>query len=319
MNTLQRGFTMVELLVTLAIAAFLTAGLSALLVQSKQTYKTQQTVSHMMEDGRYVLEVLSKESRRIGFLRNKHAAGGAANQVFVVDIDALGSGINLGSGAFIGGAYSAGGFGGNTYNVNKLVFRYQLNDATELRPNTPNYANSPCTRLLTLIDTDGDGVVDPGEDPATTIHVVTIYLYVGVDNTNTQVLYCRSKRETIDTSGTKTLVKPNTITAEPLLSNVERFLVLYGVDTDNTPDGEANIYVAANSIPDIDPVGAPDGVADWSRVVSVRLYTVLFSDETNVVQGTPSYRINGQSVTPDDPEDRRLYRVFSTTISSRNR
>ena len=190
MNMKQHGFTLVELLITLAISGALIAGLGQILVRSKQTYRTQQTLSHMMEDGRYVLEALSRESRRIGFLRNKFASGSASTDVFVADNVVFGSAVNLSNGAFIGGAYAASGFNGNTYNVNQLVFRYQLNDAGELSSTAPDYAYSPCVRDIGL---------NTGENPATAIHVVTLYFYVGFDNAlKTPVLYCKAKRETIE-------------------------------------------------------------------------------------------------------------------------
>lgn len=303
MNTKQRGFTLVELLITLAISGTLIAGLGQILLQSKQTYKTQQTLSHMMEDGRYILEVLTKETRRIGFLRNRFASSGGAVgdavTIFVTDPNVLNSGVNLSPGVSISGIYSEVGFEDatgnvNPHNVNKLVFRYQINDANELSAAAPDYANSPCTRDVGL---------GPADDPTIDINVVSIYLYVDYDNTNTPVLYCTAKRTSVDsTTGVVTTIP----TAAPmaLLSNVERFLVLYGVDTD--ADKAANVYQRA------------DSVVNWTDVVSIRLYVVLRSEEMNVAQNDPSYRIDGQSISPDGPTEKRLYRVFSTTISSRN-
>lgn len=299
MSAKQRGFTLVELLVTLAISSALVAVLGQILLQSRQTYKTQQTLSHMMEDGRYILEVLTKEARRIGFLRNRFAtpvpgsAVGSAATVFLADNDMLGSGIDLPAGAFIGGDYDPNGFNG-TYDVNKLVFRYQLNDAIELSAASTNY--SPCTRDIGL---------DAGEDPTMAIHVISIYLYVALDN-NTPTLYCTAKREIVDvTTGAANPVKLSV--QKPLLSNVERFLVLYGVDTD--ADAAANVYLRAD--------GVQNG-GNWRNIVSIRLYLVLSSEERNIAQGNPTYLIDGQSIIPDVPADRRLYRVFSTTITSRN-
>ena len=90
-----------------------------------------------------------------------------------------------------------------------------------------------------------------------------------------------------------------------MLSNVERFLVLYGVDANS--DEAADVYLHA------------DNVTNWAQVVSIRMYVVLRSSETHIVQAPSSYRIDGRTETPDNPADKRLYRVFSTTVSSRNR
>ena len=303
----QRGFTLVELLITLVISSTIIAGLGQLLLQSKQTYKTQQTLSHMVEEGRYILEVLTKEIRRIGYLRNRAAstggAVGSADTVFLEDIDALGSGITMAAGASIAGAFDENGFDGESHNVNKLVFRYQLNDKSELSASEPDYGSSPCTIGLTL---------DIAEDPTIVKHVVTIYLYVTYDDeTQSQTLFCEAKRETIISTDAGLSWHPTQVApdgdpvARPLLSNVEKLLVLYGVDTDVLPDNAANVYLRA------------DGVIEWTTVVSIRLYVILRSEETNVAHSTPSYAIDGQPQSVLEPNERRLYRVFSTTIAPR--
>ena len=307
MNTQQRGFTLVELLIALLVSSTLAAGLGQILLQSKKTYKTQLNLSHMMEDGRYALEILTKETRRIGYLRNRFAGGsadgsavGSAIDVFPDDPAVLDSNLSFTAGEYIRGEYNSSGFYGSPYDVNHVVFRYQLNDAKELSAAAPDYAASPCVQDIYLED---------DEDPTKDRHVVTIYLYVDLDpELNTPTLYCKAKREIVkkntDGTVTKELKKISVEKPKPLLANIERFLILYGIDTDN--DGAANVYLRA------------DHKVDWTRVVSIRPYIVLASEETNVTQNSPSYQIEDQRVVPDTPSDRRLYRVFSTTITVRN-
>lgn len=311
MRTTQRGFTLVELLIAMVVSGTLAAGLGQILLQSKKTYKTQLNLSHMMEDGRYIIEILTKETRRIGYLRNRFASSmanggqavGPATRVFAVDNNVLGSGMSLAAGEYLRGGYSVDGFNGS-FDVNKLIFRYQLNDANELSAALPDYAASPCVRNIGLDPL----ALDPKEDPAMYIHVVTLYLYVQFDaNLNTPVLYCDAKRDRVEiVAGVVTVTNVKTSAAEPLLSNMERFLVLYGIDTDTPADAAANIYLRA------------DNVTDWTRVVSIRPYIVVASEETLVTQNTTDYQIDGQHYVPDAPVDKRLYRVFSTTISVRN-
>ncbi len=295
------GFTLVEILITLVVSSALVAGLGQILMQSKKTFQVQQGLSFVMEDGRYILEIITRETRRIGYLRNSEVkdinlldprAVGDATTVFVNDFDVLGSGINMYQGEFISGIYSAGGFNG-TYDVNRLIFRYQLNDSQELGNNLEHM--SPCTQLKTSLD---PAIVNP--DPEIVIHVASIYWYVGNDH----VLYCKAKLEAIQPDGS--VYSQDTPDASPLVSNVERFFVLYGLDVD--ADGSANVYKRADNI-------APD----WLNVVSLRLYVVLRSEEKGLAQNIASYRIEGQDVIPDNPEERRLYRVFSTTINLRNK
>ncbi len=91
-------------------------------------------------------------------------------------------------------------------------------------------------------------------------------------------------------------------TGNPLLSNVEDFQVLYGIDT--TLDQSANQYVA---VP-----------ADWSQVITARVCVLIRSEDTNIVNAGSSFRdCNGAVVAA--LADRRLRRAFTSTFNLRNR
>ncbi|WP_198246461.1 PilW family protein [methane-oxidizing endosymbiont of Gigantopelta aegis] len=296
----QSGFTLIELMIGLLLGMALIAGVVKVFIDSGNSFRKQKTLSYLVEDGRYVMEVLAREFRRAGFLRNRYAAGGTADSVFIPDSGAgsngvLDSGIDLAGREYIKGDFNKDGFE-DAYDINHVVFRYQLNDSNDLAFNNPNYALSPCTRNIHLTD---------GEDPVNDKIVVTIYFYVALDSTNTPVLYCKAKRENLDDSS-----KNKTSSAVTLISNVEKLFVLYGHDKDG--DGFANQYLRADQVDDqVDPFG-------WEKIVSVRLYLVLASEEKNVVLKTPGYTLDGRSYTVNAPDDKRLYKVFSTTIALRN-
>lgn len=63
----QRGFSLVEILVALAISLFLTIGVIQLFVGSKQTYRSYDALSRMQENGRFALEVMSRDIRMAGY------------------------------------------------------------------------------------------------------------------------------------------------------------------------------------------------------------------------------------------------------------
>ena len=93
--------------------------------------------------------------------------------------------------------------------------------------------------------------------------------------------------------------------AQELVDGVENMRVFYGEDTDVTADGAANIYRAGNA------------VADWSRVVSVRLgLLVRTPNESGVDFDTNTYDVAGAIVAPAD--ERRQRRVFTSIIRLRN-
>ncbi len=292
MKMKQTGFTLVELMIGLLLSTVLIAGIVKVFIDSGNSFRKQKTLSYLIEDGRYVQEVLAKEFRRLGFLRNRYAAGNLPSDIFKTDNNVLGSGFNLASEEYVSGGFNNTGFGGDAFDINHIVFRYQLNDSNDL--SSTDYAASPCTRDISLTT---------GEDPAIEKIVVTLYFYVAFDTTlTTPVLYCKAKRDNLDDTS-----KNKVSSAIPLISNVEKLFVLYGIDTD--ADDYANQYLRADQV----------NTTDWkNNVVSVRLYLVLGSEEPNVILKTPSYNIDDRSYVVNSPADKRLYKVFTSTISFRN-
>jgi len=310
MSYRSRGFTLIELMITLLLSSILIAAIGKVFVDSSTAFRKQKNLSYLVEDGRYAQQLLMRELRRTSFLRNKLETNGTDAKVFITDNNVFNSGINLnfGAGESIRGIFKNGGIN-DEFDINHFIIRYQLNDKNDLPSTTSTtFDDSPCTRDVHLNKSEDPAVKPP--------HVVTIYFYVKFDkDTNTPVLYCKAKRETINTdTATATLIKISP-KAVPLISNVEKMYVLYGVDTgtDNIP----NQYLQAD---------ADKFTKDkkWKNVVSVRLFLVLRSEDKNFIYNKSQYKINGRThmVKPSklDPyADKRLYKVFTTTISLRNK
>ena len=94
--------------------------------------------------------------------------------------------------------------------------------------------------------------------------------------------------------------------AQPYLSNVERFEVLYGVDTDKTcPDGVVNSYMSLNNV-----VG--QGYA--GLVYSVRFAVLLKGDKSilDITQKSNGYQVLDQLYIPQ--EDHMARRLFQQTV-----
>ena len=292
MSKQQPGYTLIELLISLFLGSILILGFGSLFVQTQKSAVIQRSLSYMMEDGRYLLEVMGRELRRTNSLRSKMSISGNAQIVFVqennvLDSKLLGSQIDFNSGDYIRGT------------SNTVALRYQLIDKKELAipdPNSPNSLNSPnsiCERNLLLMN---------GEDPAST-HVVTLYFYVALDSANIPVLYCNAKR--VNFSGAP--ITPVISSAEPLISNVQQLLISYGIDTD--ADNSPHYFISGTTgISTISPT-------EWQQVRVVKLTAVLRSDADNLATTPINYTVNGVTNTATD---KRLYRVFSTTIAFRN-
>jgi type IV pilus assembly protein PilW len=271
MSKQQPGYTLIELLISLFLGSILILGFGSLFVQTQKSAVIQRSLSYMMEDGRYLLEVMGRELRRTNSLRSGMSISGNAQIVFVQDNDVLGSGITFNSGDFIKGT------------PNTVALRYQLNNNTELAITDPNSTNSICERNLLLMN---------GEDPASQTHVVTLYFYVALDSANIPVLYCNAKRVNFSGVPITTVIS----SAEPLISNVQQLLISYGIDTD--ADNSPNYFISGTT--GISTISS----TEWQQVRAVKLSVVLRSDADNLATTTAT--------------DKRLYRVFSTTIAFRN-
>lgn len=100
-------------------------------------------------------------------------------------------------------------------------------------------------------------------------------------------------------------------TPEELVEGVEDMQILYGEDTNNDSASAVDRFVPA------------DQVANWDKVVSVRITLLVQSLENNLVPTPQAYTFNGVvydggSGNGSLPPDNRLRRVFTTTINLRN-
>ncbi len=63
----QRGFTLVELMVAMTIGLFISAGVISLFVETKQSYRANDGMARVQENGRFAIEYLSRDVRQAGF------------------------------------------------------------------------------------------------------------------------------------------------------------------------------------------------------------------------------------------------------------
>jgi type IV pilus assembly protein PilW len=105
-------------------------------------------------------------------------------------------------------------------------------------------------------------------------------------------------------------------TVEELIPNIDAINFQYGVNTTLQTAGP-NIGQPTYQV---DAYQTADNVADWSRVISVRIGFVMVSDDTNLTAGADNtVSWNGGTFTPTNTTDHRLRRAYSTVVSIRNR
>lgn len=113
----------------------------------------------------------------------------------------------------------------------------------------------------------------------------------------------------------------NSDNAEEFVEGVESMQILYGVDNDALPAVPVGQAPAPSQYPNYSPdfyVSAAN-VADWRRVVSVRISLLMRTREDNLASTAQTFPFNGAEFPSAGHPDRRLRQVFTTTISIRNR
>lgn len=172
-------------------------------------------------------------------------------------------------------------------------------------------AGPATTSLITLSDACNPGNVVAGRITSVTsalnlaevVRLQGTILYVGKRGgvaTNPPALY----RAQLDATG-------NLATPEELIEGVESMQILYGVNVDKDIRRTADSYLPANL------------VTDWQDVISVRISLLMQSVENGTVPNPQAYTFDGVTYdgagTGSLPGDNRVRRVFSTTVSLRNR
>jgi type IV pilus assembly protein PilW len=109
-------------------------------------------------------------------------------------------------------------------------------------------------------------------------------------------------------------------TAEELVEGVEDMQITYGVDTSNPAtcsqtDGVVDAYVTASNVAATAPCAS--SADDWKKVLSVRIRLLMRTEDNIASQPQPYFYTNPLNATT--PTDRRLRKVFTTTIGVRNR
>lgn len=332
----QRGISLVEIMIALVAGLLLTGGVIQIYASNKQTYRVADASGRIQENARFALELLARDLRMAGY---QGCAGGARVLVNTLnDTSSYLYGFDIAVQGFEATSPSAwtptvhasitsplggrdivairGVFGsgvaitgqpnnsGDCNNASSYTADLKVSDASGFSPGDIVVAGN-CSRVSIFQITNvssGKNVVHntgAGTPGNATKNLGACYAGNGeLVKITTRTFYIRS-----NPAGIPALYrKDGSAAAEELVEGVEDMQILYGLDSNG--DGETDQFVRAND------------VADWNRVASVRISLLLQSIEDNLTTAPQSYTFNGATVTP---ADRRLRRVFTTTIGLRNR
>ena len=338
------GFTVIELMVAMAISLLLLGGVVAIFVSSKGTYERLERLSRTQESGRFALDAIVRDIRSAGYMGCSRPstwantlAGTPTTTLAWNFADAI-QGYEFQSGSTWLPAAPTGLTNISTGAVNgsdALVLRVpmltstgatlRLTDKMGLQTGTMQIAALPSgasqalhiNDVVMLADCHARAVFQiTAYDPATGVidHAATGTAPGNATNdlghafeANSQIVPVRTVAYYVGTAGGRTsLWRVAGTTAEELIEGVERMELRFGVDTNG--DRIADTYTTANSV----------GGANWGNVISVSVALLVRSpDQYGTERDTRTYTLLDKTFTA--PGDRYVRQVFVTTATLRNR
>lgn len=282
----QRGFTLIELMVSITIGLFASLAMAAAYFNSTQTNRLANAVAQMSDDAALALSILRSQIAQTGF-------SNPASPV-VVNADGV-IAKNYADRAIFG-------CDGNFDDLSKAA----LNELT-CAAVAPGVATPPDSLAIafeadavnSLANADGEFLdcLGNGITPVAGVSVSYSRFYI-----NNNALFCRG---------------PGNASGQAIIDNVVDMSVRYGVWVvkDAAVPFRVQRYVDASDLPATDD--------DWARVMTVEICLTLRSENSvleNVSEANPNtYAGCDPFVTINAGTDRRLYRTYSATIVLNNR
>lgn len=345
----QRGLSLTELMVSVAISVAVLSSLVYVYVGSRAAYRGSESLARLQENGRFALEWISRDLRQAGYLGCNSRSGALAIRsttppLLLVGLNGFEQSVEQDMRRF--DDRTAGDPLRNPTTINRvagdvllfssldLTARAYVDGQTDvgaktirLRDSTANFRRgdhlviSDCQRAILFTATDvltnpprlkhEEAANSPAAiDPPFTDSARSFVARIGGSSASFSGYFIGNNR-----ASRPTLYRFNGSRTEDVAENIEDLDVLYGIDADG--DDVVDAYQTA------DQVTASDF---WGRVLSVRISVVAVSPDAVSPPGTPAQVLyfrdtDGDAVADAQsaPGDRRLRQVFSTTIALRNR
>ncbi|MBB5210914.1 PilW family protein [Microbulbifer hydrolyticus] len=345
---LQKGISLVELMISITIGLILMTGVVQLFLSSRATFSTQQALSRVQESGRLAMEFLSEDIRMAGYMgcmsRNLNFTNTLNNATdlaynFEIGIEGLND-----VGATVPAGYPAnivqgtdvlvvrGGTGNGVdvvaVNNNSKVF-IEDTGVTESCGSGLDSFSGLCERDILVVSDCSKARVFQVSDLAeeSGVGVSVEHLDAGTSPGNAANTWGGGSIPDENFGDDAEVIEMNTtvyyislgVSGQPGLwqetNGANPMELLEGVENmqltygrDTSGDGIPDSYVDASAL---------TTSADWEQVASVRVQLLVQSTEDNLLQEAQPYTFNG--VTNSAPADRRLRQVFINTVGIRSR
>jgi type IV pilus assembly protein PilW len=291
------GFTLVELMVALAIASVLLLALAAMFIGTSMSRSELDKSSRQIEGGRYAVQVLSDEIRHAGWygaLANAPALPGSVTSLPDPCSNTLATvqdSIGLPLQGYAGGASSpltcinaAAGYKPGTAVIVVRRADTSIAAATATSPyfniQTSGCAGDSIAYIFDKWDTGSFTLhsnASPGCLPlisAPTAKIAPVYIRIFYISTCSQSSCTAAGADSVPTLKRIDLTESGTTTPVSIIDGIENMQFEYGIDTAGS-DGTPDSYVTTP---------ATTAVSTWTNVMAVRLYLIARNIDT-----TPGY------------------------------
>jgi type IV pilus assembly protein PilW len=352
-----RGFSLVELMVSITIGLIILAAVATIMVSSKSAYNAQDRAGRVQENGRIAMQFLIQDLRLASYYGCGNFADNPAATIFSSLISSAAVDFFYQTSFHLEGINNAAGNWSPSASPPAATAPAGMamaagTDAITIRILEPNAVATVTAEMLTpasVINVDStanllrNDIVMLGDCSRADIFQIT-----DVDsaaNTVAHVLAGQNSKADLSkrykppatfmrfstrtyyistgVSGNRALFRITNGVVQELVDGIESLQILYGVNdgiaTDTDADGRGDTYIPNVYLP-ASAVGATAN--NWLRVVSIRvgvLATALNQQDTDT--DTTTYDVDGDG-TPDfipAAGDRNKRNIFQSTIALRNR
>lgn len=269
-----RGLTLVELMIALTLGLLIILAGSALWLTAQTSYLHQSAAAELTESALYGIEIVTRAVRQSAFVNWD------LGTVPLALVDPSPTSIS---------GLDARSLTQNSAGINApLTAAVNGSDVLALRY-TGTGLGLPGDGSMLNCAGFGVGMARTPDQRGWSI------FYVASDASGEAELRC--KYRTADSSGWG---------ADAIVRGVDTFQVLYGIDTDEPPDGIVNAYVNATALNAIDAALAAAGadlssLTRWKRVVSIKVALLLHGTPGSGLKRTPAqYDLFGSAYAEGD-------------------
>jgi type IV pilus assembly protein PilW len=316
MQNKQRGFSILELFISLAVGLVLLAGVLSVFVSMKTTTKQTSTYGELQENGRFALSVLTDDLLRQDFWGDYSGTFDRASLSAVPAAptsDCTGDGVNNATFPVAAGHFRT--LWGDTITSASMmscitdakVGTAALNNYSDIIQlkrviSTATLAADIVTNQYYLNTNLSEGEVFTGGDAIPNVDNSQIWQY------QHHIYYVRE--ETQGSISVPVLMQGRlsnkAMLFVPIIDGIEMIRFMYGVDT--TDDGVVNAFISADNM-----TQALWNNAANSKIIAIKVYILARSITPDIkYTNTNSYLIGDETFTAND-NYRRL--LFSSTIT----